>query len=550
MKFISPVTADSADSPFAFLVASQGRVVIRNIARHRLIAITLIGLVGFGGSAAFGLLVGISEPMFHDEFSYLLAADTFAHGRLTNPTHPMWIHFESFHIIHRPTYMSKYPPAQGLALAIGQILGGHAIVGVWISFGLMCAAICWMLYGWMTPRWAVLGGVLALINPMLGIASYWAQSYWGGAVAASGGALLLGGVRRLMRRPHIRDALLTGAGLAVLANSRPYEGLLFSLPAGAFLLGWMLSKRGPSLAVSFQRIVMPISVVLILIGTAMGFYNFRVTGNALRLPYQVHEETYAVAPVFIWQDLRPEPAYRHREIRDFHADYITLYFAQHSLSGFLEKNIGFIWEAVKYYLNVFAIPLLALCPLIRWALRNGWARRALIVYAVLLPGLMLSTVSAVHYPAPITGLNYFFVLSAMRLGRRRYKRAGQIMLWLLPCLAIAALAGSVIYATITKDNSSPWHLQRARFLVQLGQDESRHLIVVKYGPLHSVNDEWVYNEAEIDRAKVIWARDMNAGQNCKLIEYFKDRRIWFLEVGMNEALPKLKPYATDLCRRL
>ena len=254
---------------------------------------------------------------------------------------------------------------------------------------------------------------------------------------------------------------------------------------------------------------MPISVVLILIGTAMGFYNFRVTGNALRLPYQVHEETYAVAPVFIWQDLRPEPAYRHREIRDFHADYITLYFAQHSLSGFLEKNIGFIWEAVKYYLNVFAIPLLALCPLIQWALRNGWARRALIVYAVLLPGLMLSTVSAVHYPAPITGLNYFLVLSAMRLGRRRYKRAGQIMLWLLPCLAIAALAASVIYATITTDSSSPWHLQRARFLVQLGQDESRHLIVVKYGPLHSVNDEWVYNEAEIDRAKVIWARDMN-----------------------------------------
>ena len=254
----------------------------------------------------------------------------------------MWIHFESFHIIHRPTYMSKYPPAQGLALAIGQILGGHPIVGVWMSFGVMCAAICWMLYGWMTPRWAVLGGILALINPMLGIASYWAQSYWGGAVAASGGALLLGGVRRLVRAgPTFVMPCSPARGWRSWQTADLMKGSFFVFRLVAFLLGWILSKRGPSLAVSFQRIVMPISVVLILIGTAMGLYNFRVTGSALRLPYQVHEETYAVAPVFIWQDLRPEPAYRHREIRDFHADLYYPYTSPNiRSSGFLEKNIA------------------------------------------------------------------------------------------------------------------------------------------------------------------------------------------------------------------
>lgn len=193
-------------------------------------------------------------------------------------------------------------------LAGGQILGGHPILGVWISFGLMCAAICWMLYAWAPYRWALFGGLLAVIHPVLGMSGYWAQSYWGGAVAATGGSLVLGGVRRLIHRARVGDALSFGAGLTILANSRPYEGLLLSLPCVVLLAGHLIGKNGPRAAISFKRIFLPVLLILILTGTAMGFYNFRVAGNALRMPYQIHEETYGIAPLFIWARPSPEPA--------------------------------------------------------------------------------------------------------------------------------------------------------------------------------------------------------------------------------------------------
>jgi hypothetical protein len=57
-----------------------------------------------------------------------------------------------------------------------------------------------------------------------------------------------------------------------------------------------------------------------------------------------------------------------------------------------------------------------------------------------------------------------------------------------------------------------------------------------------VEKEWVYNEADIDGSKVVWAREMDSVQNRKLVEYFKDRHVWLVEVGRDGSSPELKPY--------
>jgi len=500
------------------------------LARRKNLSIVVVGLSTLVIRLALIPVWGIPQPAWHDEFSYLLAADTFAHGRLTNPSHPMWMHFEGFHIIQQPTYMSMYPPGQGLLLAAGQVLG-HPWLGQLLATALMCSCLCWMLQGWLPPRWALLGACLAVLR--LALLSYWMNSYFGTSLPAVGGILVLGALPRIKGHAHARDAVLMGVGLAILANTRPFEGFVFCLPLAGAMLVWMLRQRRIPRPVVLRRVVAPVVLILVVTGGAMGYYFWRVTGDPFVMPYQVNRQTYAVAPYFIWQKPRPEPIYRHAEMRDFYMNYeMRSYQEGTTVTGFarrLVRRIGMLWA---FYVGpVFTLPLLA-SP---WLFRDRKMWFPLVVAGTVVAGNMIETWTLVHYLAAALGLFYLILVQGMRhlrLWRWRGRPAGHglaravaVVCVAMVVLRVSAMAvGARIEPARHAANQKRQSVER-----ELRDMPGKQLVIVHYSASHVPHDDWINNRADIDASTIVWARDMGEAQNRELLRYFKDRRAWRIE---------------------
>jgi hypothetical protein len=506
----------------------------RSFAHRRRLAVLSVGLAVIGVRTALIAVIGIPQPRWNDEFSYLLAADTFAHGRLTNPTHPMWIHFETFHIIQHPTYMSMYPPAQGLVLAAGQMMG-HPWIGQLLITAAMCSAICWMLQAWVPPPWALVGAILAALR--LGILSYWMNTYWCASVAALGGALVLGAWPRLRRTMHPSHGLILALGLVLLANSRPYEGFVFSIPVAIAILAWFIA-RPLQIRKAIPALVAAL-VVLAAGAAATAHYYERVTGSPWLMAYQVNRSQYSAAPYFIWQKMRAEPVYHHAVMRDYYGGEAREFQRNLTLPGYLQRGTQKFMEWWKFYLGpLLTVPLLAL----PWIIRQRKMRLPVAICAAMIAAFAVQTWTLPHYFSPAAGALYILLTQGLRHLYARRGIARDIAL-ALPILACAMIVIRVMAAATHTQIEPAWprgNLERAAILHQLREMPGEQLVLVRYRPDHDVNREWVWNPASIDSAKVIWARDMGDAQNRELLEYFKTRRAWQLDA--DTPTPKLQPY--------
>jgi hypothetical protein len=510
------------------------------LSERNTLAILLAGLLPLVARVLLLPILPVPRPAIQDEFSYLLAADTFASGRLANPTPAFADHFETLQELIRPVYASKYPPLAGLVMAAGQKLTGQPWVGVWLSMGMLCGVLCWALQGWLPPVWALAGALIAALH--IGIVSYWTESYWGGTCAAIGGALLIGAMPRLIERPRVSSALAFAAGLAILANTRPFEGLIVAVVCSAWL-GIEWTRERTALGRILRSVVLPTALLLIPVGACMAYYNFRITGNALELPYVAHDRQYALLEPVLWQtQARPAPQYNNDFMRDFwQADLREKQKAHRQIIA------AQAWDFLLVVRFLIGWPL-ALCLLVvaRPLWRDPIARRALVLGLIAYVGPALDTRVWPHYAAAEAVLVYIVAACGLRALRKAWPGVeGAYLMWgALLVFALPTLLGLLTPANRYLLGSEDY-LRDAKHAVieqRLAKQPGEHLVLVRYGPRHQIYEELVYNHADIDRSKTIWARSLGAEKDAELIRHYPNRDIWFVEEDGEVALSRA-PFA-------
>ncbi|MGC2659276.1 MAG: hypothetical protein WA324_15045 [Bryobacteraceae bacterium] len=491
-------------------------------------------------------------PSGADDFSYLLLADTLRHFRLANPVHALHQFFETNFVLQQPSYSSIYPLVPALPLAFGQLLFGIPWAGVLLSEGMVAGFCYWMLRGWTTSSWALVGGLLAVFE--FGPLCYAMNCYWGGAVSALAGCLVFGALPRLRQEYPARTALLLGCGLGLQMLSRPYESLLLDFSVLLFFAPALRDageRRRLSKAMAITVCAIVPAVVLVLL------QNKAVTGAWTTLPYQLSRYRYAVPTTFTFQpnamahgSLTNDQelyalgqAQAHGEQTETPARYLMR----------LSHRVG----AYRFFLLPPLYLVLPLCLLSARQFRYAWVIVTLAIFAL---GSNFYPYFFPHYIAAVTCL--FVLLCVAGLQRLSQVRLRGVAVgvdaarWILMLCAAQFLFWyglhlfgneNVLVAIAPYESGDNINFDdpegRIAINDQLAGAPGKQLVFVRYSPQHQYH-EWIHNAADIDGARVVWANDLGVSQNRELEHYFPGRRVWLLEPDVYP--PKLTSYETNV----
>jgi hypothetical protein len=526
---------------------------------HRWIPPALLFLLSLLLHIGLAFWVKMPLPTIHDEFAYVLSADTFASGRLTNPTPLAWESFQTFHTLFQPTYAAKYPSGQGISLAVGQILFRLPIAGAWLTLSLGTVALYWALRGMLSRQWAFFGGLLTLLNPSV---VGWGQSYWGGEVAMLGGAIVLGSLLRLIRGLHRYPAnrlmclsLFFGWGTVLLLNSRLFEGGLFLGTMG--MVGLAMRWKdilSPTRAMQWRACGIGVAIPLILGILWFCLYNTAVTQKPFQIPYAVYTKQYDPLPVFLGQPSDPLPSYDIARMRTFYQSYLV---------RLEERNRN--W---KSYIKEKKLPSLLNISLNNRLLQFGFIAvgasfllfRGLVLVKWLFVASLLFVAGASlvifdsgpHYSAPgyallllicLMGLRWLSTLALSRWGWKKLGRPLRLLPVILLPLALVDAAQSLRITVEEKAKQrEDFPMARQRLIDTYTTQEGQYLMLVRYHPDYTFHHEWVANGANLPTQKVLWAHLLDDSRNRRLLEAYPTHTPLLVDVTDDVTPPTVQPY--------
>jgi hypothetical protein len=510
--------------PVRFLAFFPNRG-FRRFAQKRSRACVVVFLFSLLGRLALLPIEPFPSPNIHDEFSYLLASDTFAHGRLANPPPPVWHHFEQFYVLMQPTFASKYGMAQALFMAFGQRWLFTPRAGILLSMALAAASLCWMLQAYLPAEWALLGGLLAVVR--ISWFSYFGDSYWGGAVAVLGGCLLMGAAARLVRKWRTRDGVVMALGLLLLANSRPWEGALLSLPICIYTIWVLIRKRAG------VRVWLPGATLLVAGAVFTGYYFHRLTGR-LTFPWVAYWQRWSICPPFLFGKPNYSVHYQFLDQVSYFRDvemipYVSSKTASDRVAEVIVKGIN---EWRFFVFPVLTLTMIGLAP----TLRGRKFRVLMATLGVASFGFLTETWLQAHYVAVACGIIYLIVcngLRAMRAGSRQQEVWLKLLRGTLATVVVMFLVRLIVVPMNTLPSnwaSHPSDIPAYEAVNGIMEAKpGRQLVIVRYRSNHFWGYSWINNGYDILSQHVIWARDTEPGEsNLPLLCAFKDRQIWLL----------------------
>jgi hypothetical protein len=340
-----------------------------------------------------------------------------------------------------------------------------------------------------------------------------------------------------MRRAAFDSAIILAIGLTVLANSRPYEGLILVTPL-MLRLFWQL-LRSESFGSVVLRAGTPLILILFTAAVAMGYYNFRITGHPLRMPFQEYTDQYDLFPKFWFLPKRPLPVYRNDIMKQIHTVFEGgPYNAMQTAGGVIQVS----WQKFCHLIGVHTDPWVLMLPLITaLTLRDKMIRWVWLTVGFFTLGLLAETFFITHYAAPVVPCGLLLIVAGWQRLADWTRRGRRIGLVLARSVAIAFFVAALFMAAAPL-NSDSQRIEQSSLITQTPPlQTAKHIIFVRYLPGHLIHDEWVCNSADIENSRIIWARYMGAAADAPVARYYSNRQIWLLTVGEKDL--HLKPYA-------